>query len=139
MLAGRAYLLDFGRVNSFSYWLLLDWERKCRPEGIARAALRAQWPPRPQLSSVRRPAVVAVSWGTVLLWVLPACPPTHQVLGPRGHLPCLALGLCVPLSVPRCPGLGILGTLLLESVLLIWSHQPSATHHLSDTVSHKAQ
>lgn len=37
--------------------------------------------------------------------------------------------------MPRSPGLDIWGTLLLALMLLTWSHQPSATYRLSDTVS----
>lgn len=48
---------------------------------------------------------------------------------------CHALGLCVHLTIPHYPGLDIWGTLLLDLVLLTWSHQPSATNHQSNTMS----
>lgn len=73
-----------------------------------------------------------------VLFCLSFCRPVFQLT--RSQIPeaaCLVLGLCVLQSMPRCPGLDILGTLLLESALFTWSHPSLATRCLSDAMSHR--
>ena len=65
---------------------------------------------------------------------LPVFPPARSLVPGAVWL---VLGLSVHLSVPGCPGLDILGTLLPDLVLLTWSHQPLATRCLRDAMSHR--
>lgn len=122
-------MLGFCRVNSFSYWPLSAYvlSRKL-------PALSSHQPPLPGPLGV---SSLPWSQGADLLGFLSACLPVQSRI--RSWVPgavCPAIGLCSPAhaSQPRpCPW----RILLLASVPLTWSHQPSGPHCLSDTVSQR--
>ena len=124
-------MLGFCRVNSFSYWLLSDWKNVLSHKP---PALSSHQPPLPRLLGV---SSFPWSQGAVLLGFLSACLLIQSRI--RSWVPgavCPAIGLCSPEHASQpwpCPG----GILLLASVLLTWSHQPSGPHCLSDTVSQR--
>lgn len=120
----HAYMLGFCRANNFSYWLMSDWKNVLSRKLPALSSHQAPLP--------RRLSVSSLPWshGAVLLGFLSACLLVQsrirswvpEAVGP-------AVGLCSPEHASQpwpCPW----GILLLASVLLTWSHQPSGPHLL---------